>query len=101
MPEFAYTKLIIVLSFLGILLLAQFVIKRWNIFGTILPERSKGAIKLTGGLELSKFASASVIECADVAFLVITGKNGSSSIVELPATGQGSELAGSNRKTNL
>lgn len=101
MPDFDYTKLIIVLSFLGVLFFAQFVVKRWNVFGTFSPKSPQGTIKLIGALELSKFASASVIECADAAFLVVTGKNGSSSILELPVADRKSELDGSNGGSDL
>lgn len=85
MPDFDISKLIIVLIFLGLLVSVQFALKRWNLFGKISSASPGRAIRVTEVKAISKFASASIIECSDSSFLVVIGKNGTSSIAQLPS----------------
>ena len=63
---------------------AQVILKRRKFFGVVLGKSISWPLKVVSTLPLSKFASASVVECADISFFVVSGKNGSSTIIELP-----------------
>ena len=84
MVDFDVSKIILVLVFLGILVVAQVVLKRRKLFGVVLGKSVSWPLKIASTLPLSKFASATVIECADLSFLVVSGKNGNSTVLELP-----------------
>jgi|TARA_B110000444_G_scaffold184377_1_gene173427 hypothetical protein len=84
MPDFDFSKLIIVLVFLMILVGLQLILKRSKFVRANLGKPVFGQLKVINTLALSKFASASVIECAELSFLVVTGRNGTPSIVQLP-----------------
>ena len=88
MPDFDFSKLVIVLVFLMILVGLQLLLKRSKFVKTNLGRSVFWQLKATNTLALSKFASATVIECAELSFLVVTGRNGSPSIVELPRKSQ-------------
>jgi hypothetical protein len=49
-------------------------------------------LKIINTLALSKFSSATVIECAEQSFLVVSGRDGSPVIVELPKPNQSSTI---------
>ena len=84
MVDFDVSKIILVLVFLGILVVAQVVLKRRKLFGVVIGKSVSWPLKIASTLPLSKFASATVVECADISFLVVSGKNGSSTVIELP-----------------
>ena len=84
MVDFDVSKIILVLVFLGILVVAQVVLKRRKLFGVVLGKSVSWPLKIASTLPLSKFSSATVVECADISFLVVSGKNGSSTVIELP-----------------
>jgi hypothetical protein len=88
MLDFDFSKLVIVLVFLMILVGLQLLLKRSKFVKTNLGRPVFWQLKATNTLALSKFASATVIECAELSFLVVTGRNGSPSIVELPRKSQ-------------
>ena len=84
MVDFDVSKIILVLVFLGILVVAQVILKRRKLFGVVLGKSVSWPLKIASTLALSKFASATVVECADLSFLVVSGKNGNSTVLELP-----------------
>ena len=84
MVDFDVSKIILVLVFLGILVVAQVILKRRKLFGVVLGKSVSWPLKIASTLPLSKFASATVVECADLSFLVVSGKNGNSTVLELP-----------------
>ena len=84
MVDFDVSKIILVLVFLGILLVAQVILKRRKVFGVVLGKSVSWPLKIASTLPLSKFASATVVECADISFLVVSGKNGNPTVLELP-----------------
>ena len=84
MIDFDFSKLVIVLVFLIILVGLQLVLKRSKFVKTNLGKPIFWKLKVTNTLALSKFASATVIECSELSFLVVTGRNGTPSIMELP-----------------
>ena len=84
MIDFDVSKIILVLVFLGILVVAQVVLKRRKLFGVVLGKSVSWPLRIASTLPLSKFASATVVECADISFLVVSGKNGNSTVIELP-----------------
>ncbi len=88
MLNFDFSKLVIVLVFLMILVGLQLVLKRSKFVKVNLGRPVFWQLKATNTLALSKFVSATVIECADLSFLVVTGRNGSPSIMELPRNSQ-------------
>jgi hypothetical protein len=84
MVDFDVNKIILVLVFLGLLVCAQVILKRRKLFGVVLGKTVSWPLKVASTLPLSKFASATVVECADISFLVVSGKNGTSTVIELP-----------------
>ena len=84
MPEFDVSKIILVLVFLGLLVSVQVILKRRKIFGVAVGKTLTWPLKISSSFPLSKFASATVIDCADLSFLVVLGKTGSPAIIELP-----------------
>ena len=84
MVDFDISKIILVLVFLGLLVCAQVILKRRKLFGVVLGKTVSWPLKVASTLPLSKFASATVVECADISFLVVSGKNGTSTVIELP-----------------
>ena len=84
MVDFDVSKIILVLVFLGLLVCAQVILKRRKLFGVVLGKTVSWPLKVASTLPLSKFASATVVECADISFLVVSGKNGTSTVIELP-----------------
>ena len=84
MVDFDVSKIILVLVFLGILVVAQVILKRRKLFGVVLGKSVSWPLKIASTLPLSKFASATVVECADISFLVVSGKNGNPTVLELP-----------------
>ena len=84
MLDFDFSKLVIVLVFLIMLVGLQLVLKRSKFVKANLGKPVFWQLKVTNTLTLSKFASATVVECAELSFLVVTGRNGNPSILELP-----------------
>ena len=84
MVDFDVSKIILVLVFLGLLVCVQVILKRRKLFGVVLGKTVSWPLKVASTLPLSKFASATVVECADISFLVVSGKNGTSTVIELP-----------------
>ena len=84
MVDFDVSKIILVLVFLGLLVCAQVILKRRKLFGVVLGKTVSWPLKVASTLPLSKFASATVVDCADISFLVVSGKNGTSTVIELP-----------------
>ena len=84
MVDFDVSKIILVVVFLGLLVCAQVILKRRKLFGVVLGKTVSWPLKVASTLPLSKFASATVVDCADISFLVVSGKNGTSTVIELP-----------------
>ena len=76
------------------LIILQLILKRSKFAKDNLSKTASSQLKVTNTLALSKFASATVIECAELSFLVVTGRNGNSSIVELTGKDQDSTHTG-------
>ena len=83
MPDFDVTKILVVLAFLAVLVGIQIILKRSKFFKSNLGKTVYWPLKVTNTLALSKFASATVVECADQSFLVVASRNGSPAIIEL------------------
>ena len=83
MPDFDLSKIAVVLIFLSILVAIQVVVKRSNFFRVKLDKSNNSAIKIVNTVAVSKFSSATVIECAGSLFLVVSSRNGSPAIAEL------------------
>ena len=84
MPDFDPSKIVIVLIFLIILVAIQVVVKRSK-FSKFKSDKSNySAIKVINTVAVSKFASATVLECSGTSFLVVSNRNGAPSVVELP-----------------
>ena len=84
MPDFDPSKIVIVLIFLVILVAIQVVVKRSKFSKFKFDKSNYPAIKVINTVVVSKFASATVLECAGSSFLVVSNRNGAPSIVELP-----------------
>ena len=84
MPDFDPSKIAIVLLFLAILVAVQIVIKRSKFLKFKSDKSNHSAIKVINTVAVSKFASATVLECSGSSFLVISNRNGAPSVVELP-----------------
>ena len=84
MPNFDLSKIAVVLIFLSILVTIQVVVKRSKFFRIKLDKSNNSAIKIVNTVAVSKFSSATVIECAGSLFLVVSNRNGSPAITELP-----------------
>ena len=83
MPDFDLSKIAVVLIFLSILVATQVVVKRSKFFRVKLDKSNNSAIKIVNTVAVSKFSSATVIECAGSLFLVVSSRNGSPAIAEL------------------
>ena len=92
MPDFDVSKILIVLVFLAVLITIQIVLKRSKYFKLGASKSMHLPLKVINTLALSKFSSATVIECAEQSFLVVSGRNGSPVIVELPKPNQSSTI---------
>ena len=91
MPDFDVSKILVVLVFLVVLIGIQIILKRSKFFRSNLGKSVYWPLKVTNTLALSKFASATVVECAELSFLVVAGRrNGSPAIIELPSTSRSS-----------
>ena len=84
MPDFDPSKIVIVLLFLAILVAVQVVIKRSKFLKFKIDKSNHSAIKVINTVVVSKFASATVLECSGTSFLVVSNRNGAPSVVELP-----------------
>jgi hypothetical protein len=84
MPDFDPSKIAIVLIFLVILVAIQVVVKRSKFSKFKFDKSNYPAIKVINTVVVSKFASATVLECAGSSVLVVSNRNGAPSIVELP-----------------
>ena len=84
MPDFDPSKIAIVLIFLVILVAIQVVVKRSKFSKFKFAKSNHSAIKVINTVAVSKFASATVLECSGSSFLVISNRNGAPSVVELP-----------------
>jgi len=84
MPDFDPSKIAIVLLFLAILVAVQIVIKRSKFLKFKFDKSNHSAIKVINTVVVSKFASATVLECSGSSFLVVSNRNGAPSVVELP-----------------
>ena len=84
MLDFDLSKIAVVLLFLSILVAIQVVVKRSNFFRVKLDKSNNSAIKIVNTVAVSKFSSATVIECAGSSFLVVSNRNGAPAIAELP-----------------
>ena len=84
MPYLDLNKIAVVLIFLIILVVIQAVVKRSKLSQTNLDGHNNRAIKIIQTVAVSKFSSASVLECSDSSFLIVSNKNGSPAIIELP-----------------
>ena len=88
MSDFDVSKILIVLVFLAVLITIQIVLKRSKYFKLSANKSKHLPLKVINTLALSKFSSATVIECAEQSFLVVFARNGSPVIVELPRPNQ-------------
>jgi hypothetical protein len=84
MPDFDLNKIAVVLIFLSVLVATQVVVKRSKFFRVKLDKSNSSKIKIVNTVAVSKFSSATVIECAGSLFLVVSNRNGSPAIAELP-----------------
>ena len=84
MPDFDPSKIAIVLMFLVILVAIQVVVKRSKFSKFKSGKLNYSAIKVINTVAVSKFASATVLECSGSSFLVVLNRNGAPSVVELP-----------------
>jgi hypothetical protein len=84
MPDFDPSKIAIVLIFLVILVAIQVVVKRSKFSKFKFDKSNYPAIKVINTVVVSKFASATVLECAGSSFLVVSNRNGAPSVVKLP-----------------
>ena len=84
MPDFDLTKIAVVLIFLSILVAIQVIVKRSKLFRVKLGKSNNSTVKIVNTVAVSKFSSATVIECAGSLFLVVSNRNGSPAITELP-----------------
>ena len=92
MPDFEVSKILIVLVFLAVLITIQIVLKRSKYFKLNASKSMHVPLKVINTLALSKFSSATVMECAEQSFLVVSARNGSPVIVELPKPNQSSTI---------
>ena len=88
MPDFDVTKILVVVMFLAVLIGIQIALKSSKFFKSNLGKPVYWPLKVANTLALSKFVSATVVECADQSFLVVAGRNGSPTIIELPSKNQ-------------
>ena len=84
MLDFDLSKIAVVLLFLSILVTIQVIVKRSKLFRAKLDKSNNSEIKIVNTTAVSKFSSATVIECAGSLFLVVSNRNGSPAIAELP-----------------
>ena len=84
MLDFDLSKIAVVLIFLSILVATQVMVKRSKLFRVKLDKSNNSAIKIVNTVVVSKFSSATVIECAGSLFLVVSNRNGAPAIAELP-----------------
>ena len=84
MPDFDPSKIAIVLIFLVILVAIQVVVKRSKFSKFKFAKSNHSAIKVINTVTVSKFASATVLECSGSSFLLVSNRNGAPSVVELP-----------------
>ncbi|MDA7470104.1 hypothetical protein OAC59_05735 [Planktomarina temperata] len=84
MPDFDLSKIAVVLIFLSILVAIQVIVKRSKLFRVKLGRSNNSTVKIVNTVAVSKFSSATVIECAGSLFLVVSNRNGSPAITELP-----------------
>ena len=83
MPDFDLSKIAVVLIFLSILVAIQVIVKRSKLFRVKLGKSNNSTVKIVNTVAVSKFSSATVIECAGSLFLVVSSRNGSPAIAEL------------------
>ena len=72
MPDFDPSKIVIVLIFLAILVAVQVVIKHSKFLKFKIDKSNHSAIKVINTVVVSKFASATVLECSGSSFLVVS-----------------------------
>ena len=84
MLDFDLSKIAVVLLFLSILVAVQIIVKRSKLFRVKLGKSNNSTVKIVNTVAVSKFSSATVIECAGSLFLVVSNRNGSPAIAELP-----------------
>ena len=84
MLDFDLSKIAVVLLFLSILVAVQVIVKRSKLFRVKLGKSNNSTVKIVNTVAVSKFSSATVIECAGSLFLVVSNRNGSPAIAELP-----------------
>ena len=84
MLDFDLSKIAVVLLFLSILVAVQVIVKRSKLFRVKLGKSNNSTVKIVNTVAVSKFSSATVIECAGSLFLVVSNRNGSPAITELP-----------------
>ena len=83
MLDFDLSKIAVVLLFLSILVAVQVIVKRSKLFRVKLGKSNNSTVKIVNTVAVSKFSSATVIECAGSLFLVVSNRNGSPAITEL------------------
>jgi len=83
MLDFDLSKIAVVLLFLSILVAVQVIVKRSKLFRVKLGKSNNSTVKIVNTVAVSKFSSATVIECAGSLFLVVSSRNGSPAIAEL------------------
>ena len=84
MLDFDLSKIAGGLLFLSILVAVQVIVKRSKLFRVKLGKSNNSTVKIVNTVAVSKFSSATVIECAGSLFLVVSNRNGSPAIAELP-----------------
>ena len=83
MLDFDISKLFIILGFLGALILVQLILKRTTIFSKLFTAPSPTLLKVINKVSISNYSTASVLQYEDRSFLIVSGKNTPSTVVEV------------------
>mgnify|MGYP001198726940 FL=1 len=83
MLNFDVSKLLIIVGFLGLLILVQIIVKKTTIFSKLFTPTSPTLLKVVNKVSVSNYSTASVLQCEDRSFLIVSGKNTQPTVVEL------------------
>ena len=83
MIDLDISKLFIILGFLGALILVQLIVKRSTIFSKLFTGPSPTLLKVINKVSVSNYSTASVLQYEDRSFLIVSGKNTQSTVVEV------------------
>jgi hypothetical protein len=77
------SKLLIILGFLGALILVQIIVKRTTIFSKLFTAPSPTSLKVINKTSVSNYSTASVLQYEDRSFLIVSGKNTQTTVLEV------------------